>query len=188
MSKQNTQALTNQEIIWQIQIWFNTRVLNYTDSELFDLDNICFPENLNTLDLDKYYYDLNSYAAIDEYIKNYEVSPYISEGPLVGLAIFFYLHAKLGHNIVFYPNESFRKKNVFLVEEENTVYYIKHANDVDYSFIRNIVLDLSKRHSICKYKILTPDKAFRKTKMFRHFVFDLHDLFELNLKTKHIED
>jgi hypothetical protein len=96
------------------------------------------------------------------------------------------LHAKLGHNIVFYPSESFRKKNVFLIEEENTVYYIKYGDDATYDSIRNIVLDLSKRHKICKYKILTLDKVFKKTKMFRLFVFDLDNLQELNKKTKHI--
>ena len=190
VNKIDTPNLTNDQILWQIVIWFYTRVLNITDyfsdTLLIDVRDITFPENLNTLDLDKYYYDLNSYIAIDEYTKELRTSPHISEGSLVGLAIFFYLHAKLGHNIVFYPSESFRKKNVFLIEEENTVYYIKYGDDATYDSIRNIVLDLSKRHKICQYKILTLDKQFKKTKMFRRFVFDILDLQDLNKRTKHI--
>lgn len=189
-NKINTPSLTNDQTIWQIVIWFYTRVLGITDyfsdTLLVDVKDIAFPETLNTLDLDKYYYDLDSYAAIDEYTKELRMRPHISEGSPVGLAIFFYLHAKLGHNIVFYPAESFRKKNVFLIEEENTVYYIKYGDDASYDSIRNIVLDLSKKHNICKYKILVLDKVFKKTKMFRHFVFDLHDLMHLNNRTKHI--
>lgn len=192
VSKINTPSLTNGQIIWQIVIWFYTRVLSITDyfsdTLLVDVKDITFPETLNTLDLDKYYYDLNSYAAIDEYTKKLRTSPHISEGSPVGLAIFFYLHAKLGHNIVFYPVESFRKKNVFLIEEENTVYYIKYGDDATYDSIRNIVLDLSKKHKICQYKILTLNKQFKKTKMFRRFVFDLFDLNELNKMAKHLEE
>ena len=190
VNKISTPNLTNDQVIWQITIWFYTRVLRITDyfsdTLLVDIKDIAFPETLNTLDLDKYYYDLNSYPAIEEYIKNSSERPHISEGSIMTLAIFFYLHAKLGHNIVFYPVESFRKKNVFLIEEENTVYYIKYGDDAIYDSIRNIVLDLSKKHNICKYKILVLDKVFKKTKMFRHFVFDLHDLMHLNNKTKHI--
>ena len=192
VSKIDTLSLTNDQAIWQIVIWFYTKVLNITDyfsdTLIVDIKDITYPETLKTLDLDKYYYDLNSYAAIEDYTKNLEESPHISEGSPVGLAIFFYLHAKLGHNIVFYPAESFRKKNVFLIEEENTVYYIKYGDDATYDSIRNIVLDLSKKHKICQYKILTLDKFFKKTKMFRRFVFDLEFLLELNLKTKHIEE
>ena len=190
VSKTDTPNLTNDQIIWQIVIWFYTRVLcitdYFSDTHLINLRDITFPETLNTLDLDKYYYDLNSYAAIDEYTKELRMRPHISEGSPVGLAIFFYLHAKLGHNIVFYPSESFRKKNVFLIEEENTVYYIKYGDDASYDSIRNIVLDLSKKHKICHYKVLTLDKKFKKTKMFKHFVFDLFSLNELNEMTKHI--
>lgn len=222
VSKIDTPSLTNDQIIWQIAIWFYTRILcitdYFSDTSLVDLKDIPFPDTLNTLDLDKYYYDLNSYAAIDEYIqrvlvkrqtatdicclltpptheldiykytKNHEVSPHISEGSLVGLAIFFYLHAKLSHSIVFCPSESFRKKNVFLVEEESTVYYIKYGDDATYDSIRNMVLDLSKKHKICQYKILTLDKQFKKTKMFRRFVFDSFALKELNRMTKHLEE
>jgi hypothetical protein len=182
--------LTNDQTIWQIVIWFYTRVLGITDyfsdTLLVDVRDIAFPETLNTLDLDKYYYDLDSYAAIDEYTKELRMRPHISEGSPVGLAIFFYLHAKLGHNIVFYPAESFRKKNVFLIEEENTVYYIRYGDDATYDSIRNIVLDLSKKHKICHYKVLVLNKKFKKTKMFRRFVFDLNDLIVLNESTKHI--
>jgi hypothetical protein len=160
----------------------------FSDTLLVDVKDIAFPETLNTLDLDKYYYDLNSYAAIEDYTKKLRTSPHISEGSPVGLAIFFYLHAKLGHNIVFYPAESFRKRNVFLIEEENTVYYIKYGDDASYDSIRNIVLDLSKKHKICQYKILTLDKQFKNTKMFRRFVFDLSCLNGLNKITKHLED
>lgn len=190
VNKIDTPNLTNQQVIWQIVIWFYTKVLNITDyldnQELLNLKDIPFPDTLNTLDLDKYYYDLNSYTAIDQYTKESQTSPHIGEGSLVGLAIFFYLHTKLGHNIVFYPSESFRKKNVFLIEEENTVYYIKYGDDATYDSIRNIVLDLSKKHKICRYKILTLDKQFKKTKMFKHFVFDSFSLKELNNMTKHI--
>ena len=190
VNRTDTPSLTNDQILWQILIWFTTRVLNTTDyvsdDTIVDLSHIKFPDNLNTLDLDKYYYDLNSYAAIEEYIKNPSERPHISEGSIMTLAIFFYLHTKLGHNIVFYPSESFRKKNVFLIEEENTVYYIKYGDDATYDSIRNIVLDLSKKHKMCQYKILTLDKQFKKTKMFKRFVFDLNDLYELNLRTKHI--
>lgn len=189
-NKIDTPNLTNDQVIWQIVIWFYTRVLDITDyfsdTLLVDVKDITFPETLNTLDLDKYYYDLDSYAAIDQYTKELRMRPHISEGSPVGLAIFFYLHAKLGHNIVFYPAESFRKKNVFLIEEENTVYYIKYGDDASYDSIRNIVLDLSKRHKICHYKILTLDKQFKKTKMFRRFVFDILDLIDLNKRTRHI--
>lgn len=192
VNKINTPSLTSDQIIWQIVIWFYTRVLGITDyfsdTLLVDVRDITFPETLNTLDLDKYYYDLNSYAAIDEYTKKLRTSPHISEGSPVGLAIFFYLHAKLGHNIVFYPAESFRKKNVFLIEEENTVYYIKYGDDATYDSIRNIVLDLSKKHKTCSYKILTLDKQFKKTKMFKRFVFNLSSLDELNKATKHLEE
>lgn len=190
VNKMNTPNLTNDQVIWQIVIWFYTRVLGITDyfsdTLLVDIKDIAFPETLNTLDLDKYYYDLDSYAAIEDYTKKLQTSPHISEGSLVGLAIFFYLHAKLGHNIVFYPSESFRKKNVFLIEEENTVYYIKYGDDASYDSIRNIVLDLSKKHKMCHYKLLILDKQFKKTKMFRRFVFDILDLNDLNKKTKHI--
>ncbi len=190
VSKIHTPSLTNDQIIWQIVIWFYTQVLNITDyfsdTLLVDIKDIAFPDTLNTLDLDKYYYDLNSHIAIEDYTKNLEKSPHIRDGSPVGLAIFFYLHAKLGHNIVFYPSESFRKKNVFLIEEENTVYYIKYGDDATYDSVRNIVLDLSKKHKICKYKILTLDKAYKKTKMFRRFVFDVVDLADLNQKTMHI--
>jgi hypothetical protein len=183
--------LTNDQVLWQILIWFTTKVLNTTDyvsdDTIVDLNNIKFPSTLNTLDLDKYYYDLNSYAAIENYIQKAliqrQLTPQTQE-----LAIFFYLHAKLGHNIVFYPSESFRKKNVFLIEEENTVYYIKYGDDATYHSIRNIVLDLSKKHKICQYKILTLDKQFRKTKMFQRFVFDLSCLDELNNLAKHLEE
>lgn len=189
VSKIDTPNLTNDQTLWQILIWFTTRVLNTTDyvsdDTIVDFDHIKFPETLNTLDLDKYYYDLNSYAAIENYIQKApiqrQLTPQTQE-----LAIFFYLHVKLGHNIVFYPKESFRKKNVFLIEEENTVYYIRYGDDVIYDSIRNIVLDLSKKHKMCQYKILTLDKQFKKTKMFKRFVFDLNDLYELNLRTKHI--
>ena len=190
VSKIDTPNLTNDQTIWQIVIWFYTRVLGITDyfsdTLLVDVRDIAFPETLNTLDLDKYYYDLDSYAAIDEYTKELRMRPHISEGSPVGLAIFFYLHAKLGHNIVFYPAESFRKKNVFLIEEENTVYYIRYGDDATYDSIRNIVLDLSKKHKICHYKVLVLNKKFKKTKMFRRFVFDLNDLIVLNESTKHI--
>jgi len=183
--------LTNDQIIWQIVIWFYTQVLSITDyfsdTLLVDMKDIAFPDTLNTLDLDKYYYDLNSYAAIENYIQKAliqrQLTPQTQE-----LAIFFYLHAKLGHNIVFYPAESFRKKNVFLIEEENTVYYIKYGDDATYDSVRNIVLDLSKKHKICEYKILTLDKDFKKTKMFKRFVFDLSSLKDLNKMTKHLEE
>ena len=192
VSKIDTPSLTNDQILWQILIWFTTKVLDVTDyvnaGIVVDLDHIKFPDNLNTLDLDKYYYDLNSYTAIEEYTKNLSERPHISEGSIMTLAVFFYLHAKLGHNIVFYPSESFRKKNVFLIEEENTVYYIKYGDDATYDFIRNIVLDLSKRHKICQYKILTLDKDFKKTKMFKRFVFDLSSLRDLNKMTRHLEE
>ena len=188
-NKINTPSLTNDQTIWQIVIWFYTRVLGITDyfsdTLLVDVRDIAFPETLNTLDLDKYYYDLDSYAAIENYIQKAHIKRQLTP-QTQELAIFFYLHAKLGHNIVFYPAESFRKKNVFLIEEENTVYYIKYGEDASYDSIRNIVLDLSKKHNICKYKILVLDKVFKKTKMFRHFVFDLHDLMHLNNRTKHI--
>ena len=186
----NTPNLTSDQVIWQIVIWFYTQVLGITDyfsdTLLVDVKDIAFPETLNTLDLDKYYYDLNSYAAIEDYAKKCEQHPDSRAFFVFGLAIFFYLHAKLGHNIVFYPTESFRKRNVFLIEEENIVYYIKYGDDASYDSIRNIVLDLSKRHKICSYKILTLDKQFKKTKMFRRFVFDILDLNDLNKKTKHI--
>jgi hypothetical protein len=191
VNKINTPSLTNDQIIWQIVIWFYTQVLDITDyfsdTLLVDVKDIAFPDTLNTLDLDKYYYDLNSYAAIENYIQKAliqrQLTPQTQE-----LAIFFYLHAKLGHNVVFYPGESFRKKNVFLIEEENTVYYIKYGNDATYDSIRNIVLDLSKKHKICHYKILTLDKNFKKTKMFKHFVFDFSCLSDLNDKTRHLEE
>lgn len=191
MNKTNTPNLTNDQVIWQIVIWFYTRVLSVTDyfsdTLLVDVKDIAFPETLNTLDLDKYYYDLNSYVAIEDYIQKAliqrQLTPQTHE-----LAIFFYLHAKLGHNIVFYPTESFRKRNVFLIEEENTVYYIKYGDDASYNSIRNIVLDLSKKHKICQYKILTLDKDFKKTKMFKRFVFDLSGLKDLNGMTKHLEE
>ncbi len=191
VNKINTLNLTNDQVIWQIVIWFYTKVLNITDyfsdTLLVDMKDIAFPDTLNTLDLDKYYYDLNSYAAIENYIQKAliqrQLTPQTQE-----LAIFFYLHAKLGHNVVFYPGESFRKKNVFLIEEENTVYYIKYGNDATYDSIRNIVLDLSKKHKICHYKILTLDKNFKKTKMFKHFVFDFSCLSDLNDKTRHLEE
>jgi hypothetical protein len=184
--------LTNDQIIWQIVIWFYTQVLGITDyfsdTLLVDMKDINFPETLNTLDLDRYYYDLNTYAAIEDYTKKCKQHSDSRAFFVFALAIFFYLHAKLGHNIVFYPSESFRKKNVFLVEEENTVYYIKYGDDATYDSVRNIVLDLSKKHKICQYKILTLDKCFKKTKMFKRFVFDLEFLLELNFKTKHIEE
>ncbi len=192
VNKINTPNLTDDQVIWQIVIWFYTQVLGITDyfsdTLLVDVKDIAFPETLNTLDLDKYYYDLNSYAAIDEYIKKLEQHPDSRAFFVFELAIFFYLHAKLGHNIVFYPAESFRKKNVFLIEEENTVYYIKYRDDASYDSIRNIVLDLSKKHKICQYKILTLDKDFKKTKMFKRFVFDLSSLKDLNKMTKHFEE
>jgi hypothetical protein len=192
VNKIDTPSLTNDQIIWQIVIWFYTQVLcitdYFSDTLLIDVKDITFPSTLNTLDLDKYYYDLNSYAAIEDYTKNPSERPHISEGSIVTLAIFFYLHAKLGHNVVFYPSESFRKKNVFLIEEENTVYYIKYGDDATYDSIRNIVLDLSKKHKICQYKILTLDKDFKKTKMFKRFVFDLSSLKDLNKMTKHLEE
>ncbi len=191
VNKISTPNLTNDQIIWQIVIWFYTQVLGITDyfsdTLLVDMKDINFPDTLNTLDLDKYYYDLNSYAAIENYIQKAliqrQLTPQTQE-----LAIFFYLHAKLGHNIVFYPGESFRKKNVFLIEEENTVYYIKYGDDATYDSVRNIVLDLSKKHKICEYKILTLDKDFKKTKMFKRFVFDLSSLKDLNKMTKHLEE
>lgn len=190
VSKINTPNLTNDQIIWQIVIWFYTEVLGITDyfsdTLLVDMKNITFPETLNTLDLDKYYYDLDSYVAIEDYIKKFKQHPDSRAFFVYELAIFFYLHAKLGHNIVFYPDESFRKKNVFLIEEENTVYYIKYGDDATYDSVRNIVLDLSKKHKICQYKILILDKQFKKTKMFRRFVFDILDLIDLNRRTKHI--
>lgn len=192
VNKMNTPNLTSDQVIWQIVIWFYTRVLNITDyfsdTLLVDVKDIAFPETLNTLDLDKYYYDLNSYAAIKDYTKKCEQHSNSRAFFVFRLAIFFYLHAKLGHNIVFYPAESFRKRNVFLIEEENTVYYIKYGDDASYDSIRNIVLDLSKRHKICSYKILTLDKQFKKTKMFKRFVFDLSSLDELNKATKHLEE
>ena len=192
VNKINTPNLTNDQVIWQIVIWFYTRVLGITDyfsdTLLVDVKDIAFPETLNTLDLDKYYYDLNSYAAIEDYTKKCEQHPDSRAFFVFGLAIFFYLHAKLGHNIVFYPGESFRKKNVFLIEEENTIYYIKYGDDASYDSIRNIVLDLSKKHKICQYKILTLDKDFKKTKMFKRFVFDLSGLKDLNGMTKHLEE
>ena len=184
--------LTNDQVIWQIVIWFYTRVLGITDyfsdTLLVDIKDMTFPDTMNTLDLDKYYYDLNSYAAIEDYTKKCEQHPDSRAFFVFTLAIFFYLHANLGHNIVFYPSESFRKKNVFLIEEENTVYYIKYGDDASYDSIRNIVLDLSKKHKICQYKILTLDKNFKKTKMFRHFVFDFSCLSDLNDKTRHLEE
>lgn len=184
--------LTNDQVIWQIVIWFYTRVLGITDyfsdTLLVDIKDMTFPDTMNTLDLDKYYYDLNSYAAIEDYTKKCEQHPDSRAFFVFTLAIFFYLHAKLGHNIVFYPSESFRKKNVFLIEEENTVYYIKYGDDATYDSIRNIVLDLSKKHKICQYKILVLDKNFKKTKMFRHFVFDLSCLIYLNDQTRHLEE
>ena len=190
VNKMNTPNLTNDQVIWQIVIWFYTRVLGITDyfsdTLLVDIKDITFPETLNTLDLDKYYYDLNSYAAIEDYTKKLKQHPDSRAFFVFELAIFFYLHAKLGHNIVFYPSESFRKKNVFLIEEENTVYYIKYGDDASYDSIRNIVLDLSKKHKMCHYKLLILDKQFKKTKMFRRFVFDILDLNDLNKKTKHI--
>lgn len=192
VSKIDTPSLTNDQIIWQIVIWFYTQVLDITDyfsdTLLVDVKDITFPETLNTLDLDKYYYDLNSYTAIEDYTKKFKQHPDSRAFFVFELAIFFYLHAKLGHNIVFYPSESFRKKNVFFIEEENTVYYIKYGDDATYDSIRNIVLDLSKKHKICKYKILTLDKDFKKTKMFKRFVFDLSSLKDLNKMTKHLEE
>ena len=192
VNKMNTPNLTSDQVIWQIVIWFYTQVLGITDyfsdTLLVDVKDIAFPETLNTLDLDKYYYDLNSYAAIEDYAKKCEQHPDSRAFFVFGLAIFFYLHAKLGHNIVFYPTESFRKKNVFLIEEENIVYYIKYGDDASYDSIRNIVLDLSKKHKICQYKILTLDKDFKKTKMFKRFVFDLSSLKDLNGMTKHLEE
>ena len=192
VNKMNTPNLTSDQVIWQIVIWFYTQVLGITDyfsdTLLVDVKDIAFPETLNTLDLDKYYYDLNSYAAIEDYAKKCEQHPDSRAFFVFGLAIFFYLHAKLGHNIVFYPTESFRKRNVFLIEEENIVYYIKYGDDASYDSIRNIVLDLSKKHKICQYKILTLDKDFKKTKMFKRFVFDLSSLKDLNGMTKHLEE
>lgn len=191
MNKIDTPNLTNDQVIWQIVIWFYTQVLGITDyfsdTLLVDIKDITFPETLNTLDLDKYYYDLNSYPAIENYIQKALIQRQLTP-QTYELAIFFYLHAKLGHNIVFYPTESFRKKNVFLIEEENTVYYIKYGDDASYDSIRNIVLDLSKKHKICQYKILTLDKDFKKTKMFKRFVFDLSCLDELNKMAKHLEE
>ena len=184
--------MTNDQAIWQIVIWFYTKVLNITDyfsnTLLVDMKDITFPETLNTLDLDKYYYDLNTYIAIRDYTKKCEQHPDSRAFFVFTLAIFFYLHMKLGHNVVFYPSESFRKKNVFLIEEENTVYYIKYGDDATYDSIRNIVLDLSKKHKICHYKILTLDKNFKKTKMFKHFVYDFSCLSDLNDKTRHLEE
>ena len=192
VNKINTPNLTSDQTIWQIVIWFYTQVLGITDyfsdTLLVDVKDITFPETLNTLDLDKYYYDLNSYAAIEDYTKKCEQHPDSRAFFVFTLAIFFYLHTKLGHNIVFCPGESFRKKNVFLIEEENTVYYIKYGDDATYDPIRNIVLDLSKKHKICQYKILTLDKQFKKTKMFKRFVFDLYCLDELNNSAKHLEE
>lgn len=192
VNKINTPSLTNDQVISQIVIWFYTQVLcitdYFSDTLLVDVKDIDFPETLNTLDLDKYYYDLDTYAAIKDYTKKCEQHPDSRAFFVFILAIFFYLHAKLGHNIVFYPTESFRKKNVFLIEEENTVYYIKYGDDASYDSIRNIVLDLSKKHKICSYKILTLDKQFKKTKMFKRFVFDLSSLDELNKTTKHFEE
>ena len=70
VNKINTPSLTDDQVIWQIVIWFYTQVLGITDyfsdTLLIDIKDITFPETLNTLDLAKYYYDLNSYPAIED--------------------------------------------------------------------------------------------------------------------------